>query len=78
MLSPFYKILSNMLSTQLKEAISSNDLILQEMLAYLPAISGQESVRLVLDTIDNARLNQKDLFMLQADIEAAYDTLSKD
>ena len=48
------------------------------MLAYLPARSGREAVRLLLDTIDNARLTQKDLFILQADIEAAYDTLSKD
>ena len=62
----------------MKGAILSNNLIPQEMLAYLPARSGQEAVRLLLDIIDNSRLTQNDLFMLQADIEAAYDTLSKD
>ena len=56
LLSTFYKIISNILSTQLRGATLSNNLIPQEMLAYLPARSGQEAVRLVLDTIDNARL----------------------
>ena len=64
LLPTFYKMLSNILSTQLKGAILSNVFIPQEMLAYLPARSGQEAVRFVLDIIDNARLNQKDLFML--------------
>ena len=63
---------------QLKGAILSDNLIPQEMLAYLPARSGQEAVRLLLDIVQNARFTQKDLVILQADIESAYDTLSKD
>ena len=47
------------------------------MLAYLPGRSGQEAVRLILDSIDNARIRQADLFLLQADLESAFDSLSK-
>ena len=47
------------------------------MLAYLPGRSGQEAVRIILDSIDNARIRQADLFLLQADLESAFDSLSK-
>ena len=49
----------------------------KHMLAYLPRRSGQEAVRLLLDSIDNDRIRNADLFLLQADLESAFDSLSK-
>ena len=49
----------------------------KHMLAYLPGKSRQEAVRTILDSIDNSRVTQSDLFILQADLESAFDSLSK-
>ena len=77
LLSSFYKIISNILAAQLKGALLDDNIMPKHMLAYLPRRSGQEAVRLLLDSIDNARIRNADLFLLQADLESAFDSLSK-
>ena len=77
LLSSYYKIISNILAAQLKGALLDDNIMPKHMLAYLPRISGQEAIRLLLDSIDNARIRNADLFLLQADLESAFDSLSK-
>ena len=54
LMSAFYKIISNVLTTQIKGALLKYQIIPKEMLAYLPNHSGQEGVRLLTDVCDNA------------------------
>ena len=75
LMSAFYKIISNVLTTQLKGTLLKNLIIPKEMIAYLPNCSGQEGMRLLTDVCDNAMHCKKSLYNLQSYLETAYDKI---
>ena len=72
-MSGFNKIITYILTAQLKGTLLKNNIIPREMLAYLPNRSGPEGVRLLIDVTENVLHGQTRLFILQSDLETAYD-----
>ena len=77
LVSIFYKIIANIYTTQLRGTLIKQEIMPEEMTAFLPRRSGNEAVRKILDIKENADATNQDLFILSADIAAAFNSIDR-
>ena len=77
LLSIYYKVLSNILHSQIRYALEKCDFFGGNILAYRKNINSLEGIRIIKDAMENAEINDKNLILLQIDLKSAFDTMSR-
>ena len=77
LLSVFYKTISTIISTRLKGAMLEDPILPANQDAYLPGRSSCLSVALINDVLSKAQVEKSNLFLVNTDLAAAFDTVSR-
>ena len=77
LLATFYKVISTLLSTRLKGAIQENPILPRNQDAYVPGRSPSLSVALINDVLAKSKVENQDIFLVNTDLSAAFDTVSR-
>ena len=78
LLSVFYKIISTLLSTRIKGAVLENGIMPPNQNAYLANRGTALSIAITNDILAKAKIDQKDIFLVNTDLSAAFDTVSRE
>ena len=73
LLTTFYKVISNALATRLNYACSSDKIIPDSIIAYREGNDPADSIRKISDFIDTSLESKTQAWVIQADIQSAYD-----